>query len=85
MAGARIKGRWPGSNGFYVTNKIRKSFEVREQQRRKNSVVFSYRIVAKRKDISGPRLAKVTLPPSGNKRPKPILPGNLRRPLPQPS
>jgi hypothetical protein len=51
------------SNGLYVTNKTAKAFEVREQHSGKSSVPFSYRIVAKRKDIAGERLAKVSLPP----------------------
>ena len=51
------------SRGLYVTNRTSKGFEVREQQGGKSSLTFSYRVVAKRKDIEGKRLAKVTLPP----------------------
>jgi hypothetical protein len=51
------------SHGLYVTNRTNKGFEVREQRGGKSSLTFSYRIVARRKDIEGKRLAKVTLPP----------------------
>jgi hypothetical protein len=50
------------TNGLYVTKRTAKAFEVREHQRGKSSAPFSYRIVAKRKDIEGERLAKVSLP-----------------------
>jgi hypothetical protein len=50
------------SHGLYVTNRTNKGFEVREQQGGKSSLTFSYRVVAKRKDIEIKRLAKVTLP-----------------------
>ncbi len=50
------------SHGLYVTNRTNKGFEVREQQGGKRSLTFSYRVVARRKDIEGKRLAKVTLP-----------------------
>jgi hypothetical protein len=51
------------TNGLYVSKRTAKAFEVREHQKGKSSVPFSYRIVAKRKDIEGKRLAKVSLPP----------------------
>jgi len=41
-----------GSNGF----------EVWEQQRGASSLELNYRVVARRKDIPGPRLEKVKLP-----------------------
>jgi hypothetical protein len=50
------------SHGLYVTNRTNRGFEVREQQGGKSSLTFSYRVVARRKDIEGKRLAKVTLP-----------------------
>ena len=48
------------SNGLYVTQRSRRGFVVREQNGGKSSIAFSYRVVAKRKDIAGPRLPKVT-------------------------
>ena len=51
------------SNGLYVTQRSRRGFVVREQNGGKSSIAFSYRVVAKRKDIAGPRLPKVTRPP----------------------
>jgi len=50
------------SKGLYIGSKNQSGFEVREQQNGNSSVRFSYRIVAKRKDIPGPRLPKVKLP-----------------------
>jgi hypothetical protein len=49
------------SRGLYVASKSPTSFEVREQQGGTSSVAFSYRVVAKRKDIAGPRLERVDL------------------------
>jgi hypothetical protein len=50
------------SNGLYVSQRSKQGFEVSEQGNGKGSVPFSYRIVAKRKDIKGERLAKIALP-----------------------
>jgi len=50
------------SNGLYVGGKEPAGFEVREQQGGTGSLRFSYRVVAKRKDVEAPRLAKVDLP-----------------------
>jgi hypothetical protein len=72
------------SNGLYVSSKTRKSFGVREQQRGKSTLVFSYRIVAKRKDIRGPRFVKVTSPERLKARPAPKLPTNRRDFAPHP-
>ena len=47
---------------LYVTNKSAQTFEVRETQGGKSGVRFSYRIVARRKDVAAPRFAKVKLP-----------------------
>jgi hypothetical protein len=58
------------SRGLYVKRKTDKLFEVREQQGGKNNLKFSYRIVAKRKDIKGERLKKIQLPGSLPGRPK---------------
>lgn len=61
------------SRGLYVKRKTDKLFEVREQQGGKSKLKFSYRIVAKRKDIKGERLKKIRLPgsvPGGPEMPK---------------
>ncbi len=50
------------SNGLYVSQRSKQGFEVREQGGGKANVRFSYRIVARRKDIEGERLAKIALP-----------------------
>jgi hypothetical protein len=50
------------SNGLYVSRRTRTRFVVREQKGGKSTLTFSYRLVAKRKDIAGPRLQKVTPP-----------------------
>ena len=56
------------SNGLYVSRRTRRRFVVREQKGGKSTLTFSYRLVARRKDIAGPRLQKVSPPP---KRPLP--------------
>ncbi|HEX3492115.1 MAG TPA: hypothetical protein VHU92_22405 [Streptosporangiaceae bacterium] len=48
--------------GLYVSGKTGTSFVVRELDGGASSVAFSYRIVARRKDVSAPRLNRVTLP-----------------------
>src|SRR5262249_9486322 len=46
--------------GLYVRSKRREGFEVRELQGGTSSIVFSYRIVARRRDIKGhKRFAKI--------------------------
>jgi hypothetical protein len=50
------------SQGMYVSRQKPGSFEVTEQQDGKSSIPFSYRVVAKRKDIRGTRLEKVAVP-----------------------
>jgi len=50
------------SKGLYMAGKSSAGFEVRESQGGTSSLGFSYRVVAKRKDITGQRLAKVKLP-----------------------
>lgn len=47
------------SNGLYVSRKSPTGFEVREQDRGTSSLMFVYRVVARRKDIPGRRLEKV--------------------------
>ena len=56
---------------LYVTNKTPTGFEVREVQGGTSSLAFSYRVVAKRQDIAGPRLEKVDIPPAP---PRPAAP-----------
>jgi hypothetical protein len=58
------------SNGLCVSQRNKQGFEVREQGGGTASLRFSYRIVAKRKDIKGERLAKVALP---KVKPKPFV------------
>jgi len=65
------------SNGLYVGKRNKTGFEVREQANGKSSVRFSYRIVAKRKDIAGPRFPKVR-PPKLAKVARPREPARLR-------
>jgi hypothetical protein len=47
------------SKGLYVSRQTPQGFEVREAQGGKSSLPFTYRIVARRKDIEGKRLARV--------------------------
>jgi hypothetical protein len=46
------------SGGLYVSRRNRNGFEVREQGGRRSNLTFSYRIVARRKDVSAKRLPK---------------------------
>ncbi len=50
------------SHGLYVARKSQQSFEVREQDGGKGKVSFSYRIVARRKDIPHTRFQTVNVP-----------------------
>jgi hypothetical protein len=47
------------SRGLYVDSKTPSGFVVHEQQGGASSVAFSYRVVARRKDVAAPRLARV--------------------------
>jgi len=49
--------------GLYVSRRTAAGFEVREQGSGRSSVAFSYRIVAKRKDIAARRFQKIKVPP----------------------
>jgi hypothetical protein len=65
-------------NSLYVTGMTPRSFEVRESGGGKSTTRFSYRIVAKRGDVSLPRLANTPNVPS----PHPLsqlAPINVRR------
>jgi hypothetical protein len=50
------------SNGLFVSSREPEVFTVREQRRGKSTLTFSYRIVAKRKDLDAERLAEVEIP-----------------------
>jgi hypothetical protein len=50
------------SAGLFVSSRTSTGFEVREQQGGESTLVFSYRLVAKRGDIEGPRFEKVEPP-----------------------
>jgi hypothetical protein len=50
------------SGGLYVSRRSRRGFAVREHGNGKSTLAFSYRVVARRKDIRAPRLEKVTMP-----------------------
>jgi hypothetical protein len=50
------------SNGLYVSRRNRKGFEVREQSSGRNTLTFSYRVVARRKDVPSERLPKFDAP-----------------------
>jgi hypothetical protein len=50
------------SEGLYVESRRPEGFDVREQRRGVGNLTFSYRVVAKRKDIAGPRFEKVESP-----------------------
>jgi hypothetical protein len=47
------------TRGLYITNKTATGFTVRENQGGTSSVSFRYRVVAKRKDVEGPRLERI--------------------------
>lgn len=50
--------------GLFVSRKGRDSFEVREQQGGRSTLRFSYRLVARRKDLARRRLPKMAMPRS---------------------
>jgi hypothetical protein len=78
------------TNGLYVSSRNTAGFEVREQQHGTSNASFSYRIVARRKDIEAPRFRKIDLPsfdakdmrrtPKGIDLSKAIKPQRPRRP-----
>jgi len=57
------------SHGLYVSRRTRGGFEVREQHQGKSTVPFSYRIVARRKNLDAPRFKRVK-PPAPLKLPR---------------
>jgi hypothetical protein len=50
------------SNGLYVESRSPGGFVVREQQGGRSSVAFSFRVVARRKDVEVPRFKTIHLP-----------------------
>jgi hypothetical protein len=58
-------------NALYVVNRTNTGFGVRSKTSNTVKGTFSYRIVAKRKDIEGPRLEKVRIPSAKLKPTKP--------------
>ncbi len=50
------------SNGLYVAARHSNGFEVREQQGGAGTLTFSYRVVARRKDVDGSRFASIAHP-----------------------
>ncbi len=51
------------SNGLYVSRRNRNGFEVREQCKGGSTLTFSYRVVARRKDVPSERMPKFDAPP----------------------
>jgi hypothetical protein len=71
-------------NALYVVNRTNTGFGVRSKTSNTAKGTFSYRIVAKRKDIEGPRLEKVKIPTAKLKPTKPRftkLPPRMRERL----
>jgi hypothetical protein len=50
------------SNGLYISRRTRKGFSVREHDGGKSATTFSYRLVARRKDLKVKRFKPVRLP-----------------------
>ena len=50
------------SAGLYVARRTRRGFEVRERGGGRSGVSFSYRVVAKRKDVAARRFARTVIP-----------------------
>jgi hypothetical protein len=50
------------TKGLYVSDRRPHGFDVREVQGGTGTLAFGYRVVAKRKDIAGPRLERVEIP-----------------------
>jgi hypothetical protein len=71
-------------NGLYVAATTAKRFTVREQNGGRSTVKFSYRIVAKRKDISAKRMAKVKVPKFTPPKPPKSIRARRRKPVREP-
>ena len=63
------------TKGLHVAERTPMGFTVEEHEGGHADIAFAWRLVAKRKDIEGRRLAKVTLPtePAAPKRPEPEI------------
>jgi hypothetical protein len=69
-----------------VSDRRPHGFEVREVQGGTGTLAFGYRVVAKRKDIPGPRLERVELPAAPQRSATPAPPAIPPvPPLPDPS
>lgn len=66
-------------NGLYISKRTRKAFEVRELGNGRSNVAFSYRIVARRRDWTGRRFEKVTVPPPIDRRTEKVELGEAPR------
>jgi hypothetical protein len=66
------------NNALYVCDRTSHGFKVRAKSSKTARSTFSYRIVAKRKDIAGPRLEKVEFP--AHTRPTLRIPKIVERP-----
>src|SRR5262249_39384332 len=62
------------SNGLHVTERDQSGFTVKENSNGKSNVSFSYRIAARRKDVSHDRLKRLQLAE------KPLIPDEILRP-----
>ncbi len=49
------------SKGLFISKKTPNTFEVQEQQGGNNNLRFSYRVVAKRKDVTTRRFERIIL------------------------
>ncbi|MHB8645976.1 MAG: hypothetical protein ACYDAR_09345 [Thermomicrobiales bacterium] len=75
---------YDNNNNLYVTKQSASGFAVRAKNGAGASGMFSYRVVAKRKDITPQRLAKIDLPKVKATLPKISPPPKLPEPLPPP-
>jgi hypothetical protein len=68
-------------NGLYVSRRTARGFTVRELKKGLGKVGFSYRVVARRKDIAGERMPEVAypVPPSAPPSAPPRRPRSARR------
>jgi hypothetical protein len=62
------------NNALYVTKRTREGFVVRAKSSKSAKSSFSYRVVAKRKDIAGGRFEKVSIPNKALRSPMPDPP-----------
>jgi hypothetical protein len=74
------------TKGLYVAARTPSGFRVEEHDGGKSEIAFAWRVVAKRKDVTAERLAKVVLPPEPRHptEPEPLLAEPARVPAPPP-